>query len=74
MSLCLAPEEIEEITQKTRYSAQQKVLRAMGIESKRRPDGSVLVDRALYGEWARGEVGKDRREQVKTQPRWDALR
>jgi len=72
MSLCLTPEEIKEITQKRRYSAQDRVLRAMGIESKRRPDGSVLVDRAHYNEWARGKVGKDRRAQEKSGPRWDA--
>ena len=72
MSLCLSPEEIEEITQKKRYSAQQRVLRAMGLESKRRPDGSVLVDRAHYKDWVRGEVGKGHQAQEKTEPRWDA--
>lgn len=73
MSLCLTPEEIQEITQKTRYSAQRRVLRAMGIESKPRPDGSVLVDRAHYNEWVRGKTGKGRRPQDNTdEPRWDA--
>jgi len=71
MSLCLTPEEIEEITQKKRYSAQQKVLRALGIESKRRPDGSVLVNRAHCNDWVRGEVGTGRRAREKTEPRWD---
>lgn len=57
----------------TRCSAQLKVLRAMGIESKARPDGLILVDRGHYNEWVRGKVGKDRRAQEKTdEPRWDA--
>jgi hypothetical protein len=72
MSLCLTPEEIEEITQKKRYSAQRRVLRALGLDFKPRPDGSALVDRGIYEEWR----GGGRRRQVipdeeKTQPRWD---
>lgn len=71
MSICLTPEEIQEITLKSRYSAQVRVLRAMGIESKQRPDGSILVDRAHYNEWARGKAGKDRKARERTEPRWD---
>ena len=73
MSLCLTHEEIREVTGKDRYSAQIKALRAMGIESKPRPDGSILVDRAYYNDWVRGRAGKDRRAQEKTEPRWDAV-
>ena len=73
MSLCLTHEEIREITGKDRYSAQIKVLRAMGIESKPRPDGSILVDRALLQRLGPGE-GWERSQSVqeKTEPRWDA--
>lgn len=71
MSLCLSPDEIKEVTGKTKYSAQQRVLRALGIESKLRPDGSVLVDRVHYEEAVRG-VSKARKVEEKTQPRWDA--
>jgi hypothetical protein len=71
MSLCLTQEEIEEITQKKRYSAQQRVLRAMGLESKARPDGSVFVDRTHYEEWARGTSHRERKAEEKTQPRWE---
>jgi hypothetical protein len=69
-SLCLTPREIEEITQKKRYAAQQRMLRAMGLESKARPDGSVFVDRAHYEEWGRGGRRTGDREE-KTQPRWE---
>lgn len=73
MSLCLSAEEIEEVTKKTWHSAQLRVLRALGIEARSRPDGSILVDRAHYEEWARGTMdGKQRRAQEKTEPRWDA--
>lgn len=72
MTLCLTPEEIEDLTQKKRYSAQIRVLRALGIESRPRPDGSVLVDRAHYEEWARGFAGKEQRASEKTEPRWNA--
>lgn len=73
MSLCLLPEEIEDLTRRQRYSAQLRVLRALGIESRCRPDGTVLVDRSHYEEWARGSIGgKQRQAQQKTEPRWDA--
>jgi len=70
MTLCLSPDEIEELTQKKRYSAQIRVLRALGIESRPRPDGSILVDRRHYESWANG--GKERRAREKTEPRWNA--
>lgn len=72
MSLCLTHDEIKEITGKTKYSAQQRVLRAMGIDSKPRPDGTILVDRAVYNDWARGSHGARQQHEEKTQPRWDS--
>jgi hypothetical protein len=76
MTLCLTPEEIEDLTQKKRYSAQIRVLTALGIELKRRPDGSVLVDRAHYEEWARGSSGRRARQSAeserKTYPIWNS--
>lgn len=48
MSLLLDSEEIEELTGRTRRGAQVRVLRAMGIEHRVRPDGSVAVSRAHY--------------------------
>lgn len=76
MSLCLSAEEIENLTQKQRYSAQIRVLTALGIESNRRPDGSVLVDRAHYEEWALGSNGRrqhrSRDSERKTFPVWNS--
>lgn len=42
----LSPEEIREITGKVRPSAQARALAAMGIESKSRPDNTLVVLRA----------------------------
>jgi hypothetical protein len=75
MTLCLTAEEIEAVTDKKWHSAQLRVLRAPGIEAKPRPDGSILVDRAVYDEWARGD-SRDRRShrsdasERKTYPVW----
>ena len=70
--LCLTPKEIEEITHKKRYSAQQRVLRTMGIDSRPRPDGTIFVDRSIYEAWLRG--GRNNGEsQGKTVPKWDRI-
>ena len=42
----LTAEEIAELTKRTRPSAQVKVLRALGIEHRQRPDRSIIVLRA----------------------------
>lgn len=42
----LNPHELEVLTNRKRGFAQMKVLRFMGIEHKRRPDGSVAVLRS----------------------------
>ena len=71
-SLCLTPEEIEEITQKRRYSAQRRALRALGLDLKPRADGSILLDRSIYEAWLRG--GRNNGEsQGKTVPKWDRI-
>lgn len=76
MTLCLTSEDIEDLTRKKHYSAQIRVLTALGIESKRRPDGSVLVDRAHYEEWALGSTERrqhrSRDSERKTYPVWNS--
>lgn len=39
----LSPDELQELTGKTRRPSQASVLNAMGIPHKIRPDGAVLV-------------------------------
>jgi hypothetical protein len=41
----LAPAEISELTGKVRLSAQVRVLDALGIPYRRRPDGTIVVFR-----------------------------
>lgn len=43
MTLTLSQSELEELTGKQRRSAQIRVLDALGIRFKVRPDGSLLV-------------------------------
>lgn len=43
----LTAEEVRELTGCQRPSAQERALKHMGIECRRRPDGSVVVLRAV---------------------------
>lgn len=45
MAIACTPEELVEITNKRRPSAQIRALRKMGIEHRPRPDGTVFVHR-----------------------------
>lgn len=48
MSIALTDAEIVELTRKVRPSAQIRALRHLGIDHKRRADGSVLVTRSHF--------------------------
>lgn len=41
--LCLSPDELVELTRKKRFTAQARVLAALGIPFDPRPDGSLIV-------------------------------
>lgn len=45
--MLLTAEEVRELTGMQRPSAQARALQGMGIECRRRPDGSVVVLRAV---------------------------
>lgn len=45
--MLLTAEEVRELTGMQRPSAQARALQSMGIECRRRPDGSVVVLRAV---------------------------
>lgn len=45
MSVCLSPEELEELTEKKRPSAQARQLHALGIPYKPRDSGTLVVYR-----------------------------
>lgn len=70
-SMFLTGEEINALTTRVQHSAQLKVLRAMGIEHRVRPDGSLVILRShiekLFGDETRS------RNQKVTEPNWGAL-
>lgn len=62
----LSPEEVEELTAKTRWSAQCRALAAMGVPFTPNAVGRPLVERAAVCK----EATKPR---VKKQPNWSAI-
>lgn len=68
----LTREEVAALTGRVRRDAQQRALRAMGVEHRVRPDGSVAVLRAhveqVFG--LRPEKAKPAKTQ---EPNWDAV-
>lgn len=70
MSLTLSPEELRELTHRQMPTAQVRALRAMGIEHKIRPDGSVAVLRSHLD--AQMGAPKDTRQPAEWEPNWSA--
>ncbi|RRW90630.1 DUF4224 domain-containing protein [Pandoraea apista] len=70
MNLTLSENELRELTQRQKYTAQVKVLRAMGIEHRIRPDGTVAVLRS-HLENLMGGARKTRKE-TEWLPNWSA--
>lgn len=60
MTLSLTDDELVDLTRKRRPTAQVRALRALGIDHKVRPDGSVLVLRnSLTGNVSKGKVDRE---------------
>ncbi|WP_231586646.1 DUF4224 domain-containing protein [Cupriavidus basilensis] len=68
--MTLSPDELKELTHRCRPGAQARALRAMGIEHKVRPDGSVAVLRSHV----EGQMGapKERAKVASWEPNWGA--
>ncbi|SPA44654.1 DUF4224 domain-containing protein [Cupriavidus taiwanensis] len=69
-TLTLSEEELRELTRKQKYSAQIRALRAMGIEHKVRPDGTVAVLRSHIERLMDG--GSKTRKEKTWEPNWGA--
>lgn len=70
----LLPDEIRNMTGKQRRPAQVKVLKAMGIEHKVRPDGSIAVLRAHINKVFDGDVdAKQTKKEKVVGPNWAAI-
>ena len=73
-SMFLTPEEIADLTGRSRRDAQAKVLALMGVEHRLRPDRSIVVLRA-HVEKLLGGVTADppRLDKKKCEPNWAAM-
>lgn len=58
MSLCLDTSELQELTGKVRADAQSRVLNALGIDHRKRPDGSIVVLRSALDSSNRSKAPK----------------
>lgn len=65
-------EEVKALTDRKVCSAQVKVLRAMGIEHRVRPDGSVAILRAHITKVFDG-APESTRKTKQAVPNWDAM-
>lgn len=66
MSPWLSPEEVEELTDRKRWSAQCRALAAMGVPFRPNAVGRPLVERAVV-------LTGEKRQRAKTEPNWDAI-
>jgi hypothetical protein len=66
MSPWLSPEEVEELTDRKRWSAQCRALAGMGIPFRPNAVGRPLVERTAV-------LSGPKRERVRTVPNWDAI-
>jgi uncharacterized protein DUF4224 len=66
LPLCLTPDEVAQLTGRTRPSAQRKALQHMSIDHKQRPDGSIVVLRSVLD--AASGIGQSTK---RTEPNWD---
>lgn len=72
-SMFLDQEEIKGLTNSTRRDAQTKALRAMGIEHKVRPDGSIAILRDHINKVFDGNPDSARKRVKVVEPNWSAI-
>lgn len=72
MTTFLDDEEIQALTDRKVRPAQVRVLKAMGIEHKVRPDGSVAILRAHITKVFDGGT-ETKRQTKQAVPNWDAI-
>jgi hypothetical protein len=72
-NLFLKPSQVEGLTSRVRRTAQVKVLRALGIEHKVRPDGSVAVLRDHVNKVFDGTESTSERSPRSVPPNWAAI-
>lgn len=73
MTIELSQDEIARITRKVKPSAQSKVLTALGIPHKPRPDGSLVVSRLAYELVMGGVTAQQAKRAAEQEPDFGAL-
>lgn len=73
MSLVLSDAELVELTRKQRAGAQVRALRHLGIDHKRRADGSVLVIRS-HLEVLQKATDSSKMLPKRTEPDWSKVK
>lgn len=68
----LTDEEVQTLTNRKVRPSQVRALKAMGIEHKVRPDGSVAILRAHITKVFDGDT-QSTRQQKEVSPNWDAM-
>lgn len=69
----LTPDELIQLTGRKRSASQLKTLNAMGIEHKRRPDGSVVVLRSLVEKVLDSTLATAKITVKKNEPDWSKV-
>jgi len=68
--MILSDDDLEALTHRKQRAAQARVLAAMGVDFKRRPDGSILVSELVVAQF----LGVPSTPKVKSkEPKWEAL-
>jgi hypothetical protein len=67
----LNDEEIEQLTEKKRHSTQRKILNALGVSHKVRPNGTLVVLRAHVEKLLGGHIAGPAKKEP--EPNWGAL-
>lgn len=65
--------EVKSLTDKVHYATQAKALKAMGIEHRIRPDGSIAILRAHITKIFDGDPAAAKREKKPATPNWGAI-
>jgi hypothetical protein len=69
----LETDEVKSLTERKTRPAQVKVLKAMGIEHRVRPDGSVAILRAHITKVFDGDTSPSKRTTEDMTPNWGAM-
>ena len=69
----LDSEEIKQLTDRVKSPAQLRVLKALGIEHKVRPDGSIVILRAHITKVFDGSEANTVRRTKQAEPNWEAI-